>query len=321
MYEQFRNELTAKLSDTLTTDQLLSVLSAVDQLSVTYDIAPKATGSSCAQTDLPEMVKVYLVARSTEGLSKGTIKGYSHMLRRFFRDVDKAPEHVSTNDIRVWMSSYQSARRIGNETLESYRVSLNSFFTWAVEEEYLTKNPFKRIKPIKFEKRQRHAMTQIELEYIRRACRTPKETALVEFLYSTGCRISEVAGATLQDVDLHTNEVTVIGKGSKQRTCYLNAKAVVALRAYLDTRTDDSAAIFVTDRAPHNPIGKPGLEKIIKQICSRTEAIGVRVTPHVFRHTTATVALQNGMPVQDVQRMLGHSNIATTMIYAETSQR
>lgn len=228
---------------------------------------------------------------------------------------------MTTNDVRVWIHEQQTAGKIGNETLESYRVSLCSFFSWAVDEEYLDKNPVARIKPIRYEKKQRKSLCQMDLEYIRRACITDKERALVEFLYSTGCRISEVASAKLSDVDWPRNEVAVIGKGNKHRTCYLNAKAVVALQQYLRSRDDDSDGLFVSDRAPHNAIGKPGLEKIVRIICERCSQIGVHVTPHVLRHTTATVALQNGMPVQDVQRMLGHSSINTTMIYAETNQR
>ena len=164
-------------------------------------------------------------------------------------------------------------------------------------------------------------MTQIDLEYIRAACRTKQELTIVELLYSTGCRVSDLSGIKRSDVNWEKREITVFGKGGRYRTVYLNAKAIVALKTYMNTRKDDDEHLIVTTRSPHHGVGRSGLELIIHNIASRvTNKVSVPVTPHVFRHTTATAALQNGMAVQNVQLMLGHRNISTTMVYAEVSQ-
>ena len=176
------------------------------------------------------------------------------------------------------------------------------------------------IKPIKFEKKPRQPLTQIELEYIRQACQTPKERAMVEFMYSTGCRVSEMAVVKKSDINWNTKEVRLFGKGKKHRTSFLNAKAEVALLNYFKTREDDNDYVFVSDRRPHNQMHKAGLEKIVRNLAKRaSEHVSKPVSPHVFRHTTATTAMNSGMPVEDISILLGHASIATTMIYAKTS--
>lgn len=163
-------------------------------------------------------------------------------------------------------------------------------------------------------------MSQIELEYLRAACTTPKERAIIEIMYSTGCRVSELAILQKHDINWNKKEVHLFGKGHKHRTSFLNAKAEVALRAYLDSRADNGELLFVSDRCPHAPIHKAGIEKMVRNISTRaSSSIGVHVTPHVLRHTTATTAIENGMPLEDISKLLGHANVNTTLIYAKTT--
>ena len=161
-------------------------------------------------------------------------------------------------------------------------------------------------------------MSQLDLEKVRLACETKREKAIVEMLYSTGCRVTELERLNISDVNFETKEVTLFGKGDKHRTSYLNAKAEVALKDYLSTRNDGNAALFVYERKPYERLKKSGIELIIRKIMERTSGVATHVTPHVFRHTTATTALDRGMSVVDVSRLLGHRRLDTTMEYITT---
>lgn len=197
---------------------------------------------------------------------------------------------------------------------------ISGFFQWAQDEEYIQKNPAKSINQIKYESKPRQALSQIELEYIRRSCKTLRESAMIEVLYSTGCRVSELSGLKISDVDFTEKKVHLFGKGKKHRFSYLNAKAEVALKEYLESRKDSCEYLFVTERKPIKNLNKEAIEKIVRNISKRTFGEEKKVTPHIFRHTTATTAMKNGMPIQSIQLMLGHSKIDTTMIYAHTDE-
>lgn len=190
---------------------------------------------------------------------------------------------------------------------------------WAANEGYIGSNPCRNIKPIKFERPQRKPLTGIELEMLRNACTSLKDKAIVEMFYSTGCRVTELERLDITDVDFQKKEVYLFGKGNKHRTSYLNAKAELAIRNYLSSRNDNNPALFVSDREPHNRIKKAAIEKRVRKL-GETSGIGRRVYPHLIRHTIATDGLDRGMPVEEVQQILGHVNIATTMIYAEVSK-
>lgn len=162
-------------------------------------------------------------------------------------------------------------------------------------------------------------MTAIELEQLRNACATTRDKAMVEFLYSTGCRVTEIVNINKSDVNFETKEVVLFGKGNKHRTSYLNARAELALKNYLDSRDDDNDALFVSDRHPHNRLKKNAIEKRIGQL-GKIAQIERKIFPHLIRHTTATNGLNRGMKVEEVQKMLGHENISTTMIYAKVAE-
>lgn len=162
-------------------------------------------------------------------------------------------------------------------------------------------------------------MSQLDLEKVRLACKTKREKAIVEVLYSTGCRVTELERLNISDINFETKEVTLFGKGSKHRTSYLNAKAEVALNDYLNSRTDDNPALFVYERKPHDRLKKAGIEFMIRKMMERTSGVTTHVTPHIFRHTTATTALDRGMSIVDVSRLLGHTRVETTMEYITTN--
>lgn len=320
MYEQFKNQFALSLAAIYTKDDIEIILRKMDIVAYNYDIQKKETSVVVYNSELPEMAKTFMVCKKIEGMSEGTLYNYGLTLQKFFLQMQKPPEQITPNDVRVYLYRYQEEHKISNRSLDKLRQTLNNFFQWASCEGYLPRNPMITIKPIKFEKKPRQPLTQIELEYIRQACQTPKERAMVEFMYSTGCRVSEMAVVKKSDINWNTKEVRLFGKGKKHRTSFLNAKAEVALLNYFKTREDDNDYVFVSDRRPHNQMHKAGLEKIVRNLAKRaSEHVSKPVSPHVFRHTTATTAMNSGMPVEDISILLGHASIATTMIYAKTS--
>ena len=261
------------------------------------------------------LVASYIVSRKIQGCKKSTLEQYSRALLHFITHINKSVLNVDAIDIRVYLFNYQKERGSSERYLSFIRTVICSFYTWLASEEYIVKNPAIKIPPIKYEKKHKKAMTQLDLEKVRSVIRSKKEMAIVELLYSTGCRVSELAALNKSDINFETKEVSLFGKGEKYRTSYLNAKAEVAVKEYLATREDANMALIVSDRKPNDRMHKAGIERIIREIESRVPDLTTHITPHVFRHTTATVALSRGMDISDVSKLLGHSNIDTTMEY------
>ena len=315
----FETELISKLFGKISPSDLELVKQAVQMTAVNYDIQPKSTAIVECNGGIPEEVKYYLASRHIEGLSDKTIKRYSSALVMFFTNVDKPIKDINTNDVRVHLFNLQSSGRQQNATLDGTRGILNTFFDWCVNEGYVDKNPVKLIRPIRYEKKERRYMTDDELERVRDACSDITESALVEFLYSTGCRVEELTKLTLNDINFSTHEVKLFGKGNKHRTSYMNAKCEYTLRKYLTMRDDDSKYLFVGRRKPHSGYSIRAIQVIIEKLGKRA-GLSYKLMPHIFRHTTATHALQHGMDITEIQKLLGHSKLDTTMIYAKTSQ-
>lgn len=306
MYEQFKNQIVMSLSQYFDAETVNSIIDKINLIANDYDINLKTKELvSYAANECPLLLRTYIACKKVEGLSEQTLYNYGHYLQIFFRTLQKEPKDVNPNDIRVFLYRYQETTGISNRTLDKYRTYITSFFRWAIDEEYLERNPAKSIKPIKYEAKPRQALTQIELEYLRLACDSVREQAMVEFLYSTGCRISELACVKKNDIDWKDKKVTLFGKGKKYRTSYLNAKAEVCLKQYLETRNDDCEYLFATIRKPYRQMHRAGLERVVRSISLRAaDNINKKVTPHILRHTTATVALENGMPVEDISKLL-----------------
>ncbi|MCD8076811.1 MAG: tyrosine-type recombinase/integrase [Lachnospiraceae bacterium] len=317
--ENFAAEFVAKLDGKLAAEDLRTVLEELQLFTADYDISQRVTDLTAYQGGIPECYQTYLVTKKIEGLSLGTLKTYDDCLRDFFENTRKPLGEMSTNDIRVYLYNAQRRNGITNRTMDNKRLIIHAFFGWCVSEGYLLQNPCDRIRPIKYEAKPREPLNGIELELVRDACRNYREKAIVETLYSTGCRVSESIILKKSDVDFQTKEVHLFGKGSKHRTSYINARAEVAIRKYLLSRSDDCDALFVTVRKPYRPLSKGAMEKIVHDIGIRS-AIGRPLYPHLIRHTTATDALSRGMNVAELQKILGHEKLDTTMIYAEIQQ-
>ena len=212
MYERFRNDFLLELasSNVSNTTQILQVL---DKVLTKYDIKLKDTSLSVVVDELPELAKIYLVCKKIQGLSDATITNYKIVLQLFFYYVNKQPQTVTTNDIRIFLYKYQKEKEISFRTLDKYREYISRFFTWAHEDGYIEANPAKNVAPIKYEEKPREFLTQLELEYLRMACQSIKEKTIIEFLYSTGCRVSELSNVKKDDINWNDKSVHLFGKG------------------------------------------------------------------------------------------------------------
>lgn len=319
MREKLKNDLLMILDKCVDVDTLRQVEPRIEMILSDYEVEKRKTEIIPYGSDVPETVEIYIVTKKIAGMSEKTLYLYLMVLKDFFRTVCKKPEKITANDIRIYLYQYQKSHGISNRTLDCKRTIICSYFNWMASEEYIIRNPAINIQPIKYERRHKRAMSQLDLEKVRLACETKREKAIVEMLYSTGCRVTELERLNITDVDFETKEVMLFGKGSKHRTSYLNAKAEVALKDYLDTRNDSNAALFVYDRKPYGRLKKSGIEFVIRKIMKRTSGVSSHVTPHTFRHTTATTALDRGMNIVDVSKLLGHSKVETTMEYITTN--
>jgi integrase/recombinase XerD len=290
-----------------------------------YHIEPASTDLTEYRYTTPQAVDAFLACKTVSGCSAGTISLYRITLDTFFADIRRQPGEVTSMMIRGWLYRYQMTRKnqrgedVSPKTISSKRSILCSFFGWASAEGITAGNPCAVVDKIKAPSRERHPLTEIELEQLRGACHTVRDRAIVETLYSTGCRVSELCSMRISDIDWESRSVSVIGKGNKQRTVYLNAKALIALRTYLGERRDTCPAVIAPSKGVARRVGKESIEGRIRDL-GKDAGIQRRVYPHLLRHTMATEALAHGMPIDEVSALLGHANLDTTQIYAKTQR-
>lgn len=269
-----------------------------------------------ANPDIQEKVAQFLAAKKLEGLSPLTLSGYEIELRIFARAINKPVAEITTADIRQFLAQFPHLKL---SSLGKRLSVLKSFFGWLTAEEIIPRDPTLRIKPPKTEKTLPKALSIEELEIMREACRTPRERALVEVFYATGCRLSEIQRLNREDINWQTASTRVVGKGSKEREVYFSFRAMYHLKKYLMTRLDDCPALFVTERKPTRRLSRRAIQREIKLIAQRA-GIAKRVHPHTMRHTFATLTLNNGADLATVQALLGHANPATTQVYAQVTE-
>lgn len=295
---------------------VIRVRKAIEEILYDYSIGEKET-SLALLNNMNEMIMMYMATKKTEGLSNDTIDSYGHHLLRFASYINRNAEEITTMDIRMYLASYAKTG-IKNTTLATETDILRGYFNWLENEDYITKSPMRKIKTVKIEKRIRKALTKEDLEIFRTGCKTLRQKALLELIYSTGCRLSEIENMNIADIDWQRLQVNVIGKGNKERIVYINATAQVHLKVYLNSRKDESKALFVSSKKPYNRLSGRGIEREIKAIMTNSN-VDKNVFPHLLRHTAATHLLNSGMDVTALQQILGHSSLDTTMVYAHTS--
>lgn len=265
-----------------------------------------------------EFLDMFLDAKRIEGCSDRTIKYYRTTIEHFIGEVETMVRKITTEEIRGYLASYQKRNNCTNVTVDNIRRNISSFFSWLEEEDYILKSPTKRIHKIRTKTSVKNVISDEGIEKLRDNCKNIRDLAIIDLLYSTGIRVGELVNLNIDDIDFEGRECIVYGKGDKERRVYFDAKAKVHLKDYINSRTDENEALFVTLDSPHNRLKISGVEIRLRQLGRRLEL--ERVHPHKFRRTMATRAIDKGMPIEQVQKILGHSQIDTTMQYAMVNQ-
>lgn len=318
MEEKFRTELLAILDKKMDKEQINEVDIALTVLFCKYEVVEQCTDLVPVNEQGNEKIlKTYIASMRLEGHSDRTLEQYRDAVVKLLEDIPKDFAEIRTNDIRFHLAKYQSTHKVSSVTVDNKRRFLSTFFAWLTAEEIISKNPMLRIKRIKQKKVDKKPFSAAEMEKIRDCLKTSREKALVEFMLSTGCRVSEVAHLRMENIDFRTGECTVLGKGNKERTVYISDNAMYYLQRYLAERSwNASSPLFLNKRG--TGMSKCSIEHLVRQIGRRA---GVeKVHPHRFRRTMATNAAKRGLPIQYIQAILGHSKIDTTMIYCSVSK-
>lgn len=265
-----------------------------------------------------ELINKFISSKEIEGCSKRTTQYYESTLIKMNSKIDKNVTHMTTDDLRTYLSEYQKINNCSKSSIDNIRRNLSSFFSWLEEENYILKSPMKRIHKIKVDKVVKETYSDETLELLRDNCSNLRDLAIIDILASTGMRVGELVKLNINDIDFENKECIVFGKGNKERPVYFDARTKIHLRNYLNSRHDTNQALFVTLDSPHERLNISGVEIRLRQLGRK---LGInKVHPHKFRRTVATKAIDKGMPIEQVQSLLGHSQIDTTMHYAMVNQ-
>ena len=261
---------------------------------------------------------MFLNAKKIEGCSERTLSYYKTTVEKLLDRITDPIRKVTTDDIREYLASYQGLNDCSKTTIDNIRRNISSFFTWLEEEDYIIKSPMRRIHKIKTTKTVKEVISDEEIEKMRDKCKNLRDLAIIDLLYSTGIRIGELVRLNIDDIDFEERECIVFGKGDKERRVYFDAKTKIHLTDYINSRFDTNPALFVTLDAPYDRLQISGVEIRLRRL---GRELGInKVHPHKFRRTMATRAIDKGMPIEQVQKLLGHSQIDTTMHYAIVNQ-
>ncbi len=265
-----------------------------------------------------DFLPVYIAAKRVEGCSEKTLHYYEMSISNALNAIDKPVKQITTDDLRLYLDTYQQRNNAGKVTIDNVRRVLSSFFSWLEDEDYILKSPVRRIHKVKTGKTVKETYSDEALEIMRDHAENIRDLALIDLLSSTGMRVGELVRLNREDIDFENRECIVFGKGDKERKVYFDARAKIHLQKYLAERTDDDPALFVTLLSPYNRLKISGVEIRLRELGRKLNI--PKVHPHKFRRTLATMAIDKGMPIEQVQHLLGHQSIDTTMVYAQVSQ-
>lgn len=307
-----------EMTSLLDQEQLGALKEAIRAVLCGYDIQKKETAIRCVDQNGPDYLRTYLETIRQNGKSEGTIDQYRLHISRMLAYIGKDVQQIEDDDLIDYLHRYKQIRQVSGRYLNNLRLVFNSFFRWLQRRKVILRNPVDGLEPIKYRQTVKKPLSPEELEKVRCACEQERDLAIVEFLYSSAVRVSELTRLNREDIRWESDDVMVLGKGNKEREVYLNARAHLHLRQYLDSRADDNPALFVTAKAPHERLTRAGVEYIIAGL---GRAAGVEnVHSHRFRRTAATDLLRMGMPIEQVQELLGHVKIETTRIYCTVTR-
>lgn len=319
MKNQLISEITRQMIPYLDNAQMEQLQNVLQHALWNVQIAANEDGTQQPDKETnSELLEMFLSAKRVEGCSEKTLRYYETSIRRLFAAVDSHVTHMQTDDLRGYLSDYQQQTQCSKGNIDNIRRIMSSFFTWLEDENYILKSPVRRIHKIRSNKTVKETYTDEALETMRDQCGCLRDLAMIDLLASTGMRVGELVRLNRDDIDFENRECVVFGKGSKERPVYFDARTKIHLKNYLESRSDDNPALFVSLLSPYNRLEISGVEVRLRKLGRR---LGItKVHPHKFRRTLATRAIDKGMPIEQVQRLLGHAKIDTTMQYAMVNQ-
>lgn len=313
------NNVSLAVRALLTDEQLQAVQDALALQLNAYEVQERTTDVTVIDNKPETMLAKFIATKRIEGKSEGTIQRYKDACYMLIHSLNKPLHEITTYDLRYYLADYKRRRNVSNRTLDGIRRCFSSFFSWLAAEGLIGRNPCAALNQIKYTKVIKKPYSGPEMERLKQACTSIRDLALLEFLYASGCRVSEVVRLNRTDINFLTRDAIVLGKGNKERTIYLTPVALMHLSDYLNSRQDNNPCLFASFKAPYDRLTRGGIETILKTIGQRA---GVKnVHPHRYRRTLATNLLDRGANIQDVAAILGHADLKTTQIYCYISQQ
>lgn len=316
MKDQLIAEVQQQMLPYLNNEQLRKLRAAMEFCLHGLEITQTDRQQEQEQTDA---TAAFIAAKRIEGCSEKTLTYYLKTIEAMTAAVGKPVQRITTDDIRQYLTTYQMQRKSSKVTIDNIRRILATFYSWLEDEDYIVKSPVRRIHKVKTAKVIKETYTDEALEQMRDNCDSLRDLAIIDLLASSGMRVGELVALNRDDINFNERECVVFGKGNKERLVYFDARTKIHLQNYLDSRTDGNPALFVTLRAPYNRLQIGGVEMRLRQLGRRLSL--PKVHPHKFRRTLATSAIDKGMPIEQVQQLLGHQKIDTTMHYAMVKQQ
>lgn len=315
MKQQIMEEIVQQMLPHLDNAQLQKLQEVLMHSLYNYEISNKVTET---EDNSQKLIDSFVYAKRIEGCSEKTLKYYRTTIEAMTEAIDKGVRYMQTDDLRAYLTEYQEKHGSSRVTIDNIRRILSSFFSWLEDEDHILKSPVRRIHKVKTATNIKETYTDEELEKMRDNCEELRDLAIVDMLASTGMRIGEMVLLNKADINYNERECIVFGKGDKERVVYFDARTKIHLQNYIDSRTDDDPALFVTLRAPHMRMKIGGIESRLRDM---GKALKIeKVHPHKFRRTLATMAIDKGMPIEQLQQLLGHKRIDTTLQYAMVKQ-
>ena len=316
MKNKIINQIESSMSACLNNEQLMTLKSVLDASLIDVNVIEIASIDS--SEDNMKYLQLFLASKQIEGCSAKTLKYYELILSTFLKNINMVVKRITTEDLRKYLNDYQKKNNCSKVSIDNVRRVFSSFFNWLEDENYIIKSPVRRIHKIKTIKVVKETYSSEIMQLLRDNCANIRDLSIIDFLSSTGIRVGELVRLNKDDIDFTNKECVVFGKGSKERRVYFDSSTKLHLLQYLDERTDDYEALFVSLLKPHKRLEISGVEIMLRKLGRK---LGIKkVHPHKFRRTMATNAIDKGMPVEQVQRLLGHTKIDTTMQYAMVDQ-
>ena len=313
------NLIKTKMKPYLNENQLTKLFETLNLTLNEFDIIKKDKILTIEESkENQDLLRNFLSAKQVEGCSERTIDYYKTTILKMLKKINLKIENITTNDLRNYLFDYKKHNNASKTTIDNIRRVLSSFFSWLEDEDYILKNPVRRIHKIKTKKVVKEVISDENFEVLRDNCENIRDLAMIELLASTGIRVGELVNLNIKDVFFNERECVVLGKGDSERIVYFDAKTKIHLRKYLESRNDSNPALFVSFKKPYNRLGINGVERRIRELGRGANIRNVH--PHKFRRTMATNAIDKGMPIEQVQKLLGHVQIDTTMQYAMVNQ-